>query len=1049
MASQKKRRRKKSGASRAILAFILLGACVAATIIYLTKSTSGAAVEADVEISEVMTSNKGTVPDENGDFPDWVEIHNKSDHAVDIGGYGLGDDIASAAKWTFPAGTSIAANGYLVVFCSGSEEGNLHAPFKLSASDAVVLTTVNGKVIDSIQLKAVASGATLAKDEAGQWAESKPSPGYPNTEEGAATFISTLTAAANESIGVYINEFMASNASTLVGPDGSYCDWIELYNTTGQDIDLSGCGVSDDEAQPLKFVIPDGVTIKGYSTLLIYCTGRTTNSTTELEAPFGLAAYQESVVFSNKSGKILDSYSYNRMETDTSMARVPDGTGDFVVTNQPTPGYANNQSGVMAFQATQNYGKGAIILSEAMNANVKSYADENGQYYDWIEVYNQSGQAVNLAGYALSTNAKNPAKWVFPDVSIGPGEYKVVLASGRNVTDTQKKNLETNFGLSASGCSLFLFSPEAELIDKLQMGAGHADVSYGRTGSQLMYYTTATPGSANTNGASGYAEIPTIELAAGVYTSAQSVSITVPDNCVVRYTLDGSEPTQNSQQYGGPITVGKNTVLRARAFSTLSLYQSDIATASYFVVTGENTPQNHATNLTIVSVVTDPKNLWDPEIGIYVVGSAFAAASGQAATDTVMTAGMNDPNWNLTNFCAQPRSHPDPLGRNWERSAHFDVIDETGAFEYGSDSIVRIFGDYSRNQQQKGLALIARAGYGPNMFHHQFFDNRDYSDYKSVILRASAMDSTYSRIRDILITGLVDDADLGIAVQAYRQVIVYLNGQYWGVYNLREKLTRYFIASYFGLNNPDAIQMLKGNATNEYGIVYDPTSKGLNDYIALINYCKNNDLSNANNYEYVKSLVDVDNFATYCAAEILVGNTDTGNIKFWRSSETDNKWRWILFDFDWAMNRNDDNSDAYSSGYRRDFFSKYLHVEGHGNAKTYSTVLSRGLLQNQEFKQLFLQKCALMFNEVFTTDKILAKVDELQNNIYNEMQFDVTLWSGIGAKSWGQHCDNIRAYAKNYPDYYLKYVQNYFSLSDSEMISLFGRVTTLAATTEG
>lgn len=209
-----------------------------------------------------MTSNKGTVPDETGDFPDWIEVHNTTSQTIDIGGFGLSDDVLAAAKWTFPSGTSLGPDDYLVVFCSGEpERGRLHTPFRLSASDVLSLSTESGTVIEQIQLRAVAAGMTLAKDASGNFVEMAPSPGQPNTAEGQAAFLATLTATEADGIGVYINEFMASNASTVVGPDGTYCDWIELYNTTNQSIDLSGYGISDSTAQPLKYVLPEGTTI--------------------------------------------------------------------------------------------------------------------------------------------------------------------------------------------------------------------------------------------------------------------------------------------------------------------------------------------------------------------------------------------------------------------------------------------------------------------------------------------------------------------------------------------------------------------------------------------------------------------------------------------------------------------------------------------------------------------------------------------------------------------------------------------------------------------
>lgn len=1011
-------------------------------ILYMTKGGGGQSVSNTtlVEISEVMTSNKGSVPDGLGNYPDWVELHSLSDKAQDISGWGLSDDLLSAAKWTFPNGTVIEPHGYLVVYCSGDASlGPMHTPFKLSASDDVILTTVSGTVIDSVKLRAVGSGNTLAKaaDGSGTWQEMQPSPGFPNTPEGISQYLATLTATEAEDIGVYINEFMPSNASTIVGPDGSYCDWIELYSVNSTPTDISGHGISDNKGQPLKYTLPQGTVIEANGTLLIFCTGRKTpEGADQIEAPFGLAAYEESVVFSTPTGRILDSYDYSRAETDISWARIPDGTGEFQLCAQPTPGYPNTQAGLMAHLEDMPYGKGQIVISEALNANYSTLKQPDESYPDWIEIHNRGDTPWPLAGHALSNNAKNPAKWVFPDITLEPGEYLVVLATGRNIRDAQKKNdLHTNFGLSGDGDVVFLFSPEGEILDKLQIGRGHKDISYGRSGTSLLYFEQPTPGSANGSGQPMFAEQPRISLASGCYDGAQSVSIEIPVGCTVTYTTDGSEPQPGSTQYtGGAMSVTKTTVLRVRSFAGGAL-PSDIATASFIINTGANTVQDHKhNNIAVMSLVTDPKNLWDPQTGIYVVGSKVkSVAPDEDESAYTLANGMQADYAIQANFW-----------KDWEKAVHFDLIDETGVSEFSSDGIIRIFGAFSRGKEQKGFSLVARPGYGPTRFNHKFFDNRDAESYKSVILRASAQDSTYSRIRDIVITSLLEDADLGlkpesrIVVQAYRQMVVYINGEYWGVYNLREKITKHFIGEHYGVSNVDGIDILMGNG-NEKCII---NGNGWKDYTEMVKWADSHDLSQQANYDYICSLMDVENFAAYCAAEIVVGNTDTGNIKYWRSAELDNKWRWLYYDFCWAMNRNDDKTDEWTTGYRRDYFTKYFHPDGHGNSKGTSTKLSRALLKNSTFRAMFLEKVAIMLNEVYTPEKIIARVDQCQNYIMEEMAYDVELWK-IRYTDWQKHCDNIREYARNYQDYCLKYVQAYFSLSDNDMMSIFGRKSNL------
>ncbi len=1045
-----KRRRRSSGA-RKLLIVVLLAVSAVALILYLTKG--GGKIENEylgqIQINEVMTSNKGSVPDETGDFPDWIEVYNNTDKSLDISGFGLADELISAAKWTFPEGSVIQPRGYIVVFCSGDPtRGKMHTPFKLSASDDVILSNVSGKVVDSITLKPVTSGYSLGRsaNDAASWTEMLPSPGYPNTQEGAAAYLATLSASAEETNGVYINEFMPSNASTLVGPDGAYCDWMELYNTTGAEVDLSGFGVSDSPTQPLKYTLPQGTKIPANGVLLIYLTGRETpEGADRIEAPFGLAGYAESVVFSTPAGRIIDQYDYSRANTDMSFARNPDGTGEWTTTAQPTPGYTNNNAGLEAFMRTLSYGKGEIVISEVLNANVSYLKQPDGEYYDWIEIHNTTGAPISLAGYALSNNAKNPAKWVFPDVTLDAGEYLTVQASGKNVSDAQKKNnLETNFGLSADGDVVFLFTPDGTLLDKLLVPKGHADVSYGRTDANLLFYAKPTPNTANSGGTMGYATEPKITTPGGTFDSAQSVSVEVPEGCTATYTLDGTVPQENGTRYGGPISIGRTTVLRVRSFKS-GYNGSDTVSQSYIINTGESTVESHKYTLPVISIVTDPKNLWDPDIGIYVAGSDYAEATGEGTDPLQITTAKNDPNWNLLNFWAQPKSHPDPLGRTWERDVHFDYIDQNGTTLYSGDGAIQIQGQFSRFGEQKGLALIARGAYGDSMFNYPFFENRDITSYKSLILRASGQDQGYSRIRDNLITSLFEEGNTGlpaeraVVVQAHKQVVVLLNGKYWGVYDLMEKITEHFVAQRFQLANPKSIDMLFGNG-NQYCVL---AGDGWQDYSDMVEWAGSHDLGDPSNYDYINSLMDTENYATFVAAEIIVGNTDSANIKYWRSAEYDNKWRWIFYDFCWAMNRDDDREDAYTSGYRRDFFSRYFDPEGHGNAKAASTVLIRALLENSTFQQMFLEKVALMINDVYTPEKINAMVDRLQGNIMEEMKYDVDLWDGINYSSWQQHCDHIRAYADHYQEYALKHVQNYFSLSDSEMNNIFGRKTSL------
>lgn len=974
---------------------LVLIIALAAVLIVLLVYFGGKAGQAQpggtgaVALNEVMTSNKGSVPDENGDYYDWVELYNGGSDAADISGFALSDSLLSGAKFVFPDNTVIKAGGYIVVYCCGENRQGLYANFKLSSTDDLIFMDSTGKVLDSITLRSVASGSTLGRDPADsqKWREfTRPSPGYPNTDEGAAAFEETLRG--GEDIGLYINEFMASNETTIMDAFGVFSDWIELYNSNDEEMDLSGFGISDNLAQPRKYTLPKGTKVPAKGYLVIFCSGNDAVQDGEIHAPFSLRAYEEDVVLTAKNGKIIDSYSYSRQESDQSMARVPDGTGEFSQSATPTPGYPNTEQGRADFEAKNVLALGDLYISEMLGANYSFLKAEDGEFYDWIELHNASGQDVNLSGYSLTNNPKNPAKWIFPETTIPAGGYITVLASGNDVRDSQKKNLETNFNISADGDAVYFYDPDGKLLDRMRAGMFHADVSYGRNeDGSVMQYLTPTPGKANEAGKPGFAAKPVFSQQAGAYEGSVTVSIEAPEGSSVYYTLDGSEPDASDTPYSGPIAISKTTIMRARAVKD-GFYNSDIATATYLI----DSPHT----VRVVSLVTEPANLWDSEIGIY--------ARGNNAQDDDLQTGAN-------------------FWKEWERPVHFDIIDENGKYEYDQDAIFRIFGAYSRAKEQKGLAVIARAGYGGSRINYPLFDNREFKDYKSFVLRASGQESTISRIRDVLITGLVGE-HTDLVAQAYEQCVVYLNGEYWGVYNIKEKINKHYLAQHYGIEDPDTIDLLVGN-----GKIVSGSDA---DYKAMLEYAVSHDLSQKEHYDYISSLIDVENLAYYTAMQLYVGNSDTGNIKFWKAPGR--KWQWITYDFCWAMNA----SINGMKGYQWDSFAKYFHEKGHGVANGFSNKLIKALMKNADFKKLFYQACADMANVVFTEENIINRVNELEANIDQEMVRDTELWSGMSHEGWKRSVNRLREFAQNRKAWFAYQFRTYFNESSDTCTKLFG-----------
>ncbi len=972
-----------------------------------SSSAGGESGAVKLRLNEVMTSNKGAVPDANGDFPDWIEIYNPTEKDINISGFGLTDDKLVSAKWVFPGGTTIKANGYVVVYCSGEiESGPMHASFKLSGTDEIVFSNAAGRPIDQLALRSVGKNLSLGRDEAGNWVEqAAPSPGYPNTDAGAQAYRDSIQVTVIDN-GIRINEFMASNATTLPGLNGDYPDWIELYNTTGAPVDISGCGLSDDVNQPMKWLFPAETVIQPKSVLLILCSGREGLIDGELHAPFGLRAYKEDVVFAGANGAVIDSYSYNNQETDISMARIPDGTGEFQICTQPTPGFLNNEDGFAAHMSTQAFPRGDIQLSEVCNNNNSSLvADDTSP--DWIELFNASGTAVNLAGYALSDNSKNPALWVFPDITIEAGTYMTVLATGANVKDTQKKNLETNFGLSAMGDVLFLFSPEGELLDKLQVKNAGPDITYGRINGELRYFDTPTPGAANQNGYAGVTAQPVFTIAPGIYSSAVEVAIEADSGARVCYTLDSSAPTAQSTQYTEPIQVSKNTVIRAVAVR--DGYLTGASNTGTYLFTADGA--NHA--LPVATLVLDPPDLWDSKRGIYAYGEKYDPDLPYG--DALATA----------NFFQGNSIQGEEAQTAWERPASFAIFDEETKQQVFSQNVsTRIAGAFGRGRAQKAFNIIARGEYGSNRLAYAFFDSRPYTEYKSLVLRAGAQDQNRSKIRDELSTGLLEGSDVRFLYQAYKPYVLYLNGEYWGVYFLKEKRSRFFVAQHENITDVDNLDLLKASTRVSHG-----SNK---EWLDLMEYIKSHDLSSAENYAYVEARIDVNSFMDYMICELYTGNSDYANIQYYKLPG--GKWKWVYYDFCWGFS----NVDHPTITNRR------------GQTPAASGLFN-ALLKNPGWRDAFVRRFAEIMNTVFAEDKINALVDELYAYVEPEIKREREKFNGPTFMNVKQHSEvlgsyesfqnniaSIRKFAAQRPAVIKAQLKSELGLSDSYMQEVFG-----------
>ena len=982
-----------------ILISVALMVILAVFLINLREGGLNAPADA-VTFSEIMISNKGSVPDNLGGYPDYIELHNGSSERADISGYGLSDSLLEGAKYVFPAGTVLEPDAYVVVWCSGEAEDGMHAPFKLSAGEEAVLFDASGRPLDTAVLNSVDSGMVLRR-QGEVWTQAKPCPGYPKTEEGMAEYEKSLKE--TEDIGLYINEFMASNATTICDSFGSYSDWIELYNSTDTDMDISGFGISDNLSQPMKYRFPDGSTIAAKGYLVVFCSGNEGMQNGELHAPFGLRSYGEDVVIANRAGRIIDSYSFKNQETDVSMARIPDGAGEFQSNSQSSPGYPNTGAGYSAFDAANRLPLGGVYISE-FGGSTGSVAS------DWVEIYNSTGSAVNLGGYGISNNPKNPAKWVFPDISIEPGEYLLLYATG-SADKAQKKNLKLNFCISSTGEALFFFDPNGKLIDKLSAGRMRSGQSYGRDGSDnRYYYADPTPGAPNGKGYEGITQLPAFSVTPGIYDNAVTVAITAGEGETIRYTTDCTTPNASSEVYSGELSISKNSVIRAAAFRDGYL-SGDVATATYLF---RSDGVNHA--LPVVTLVTDPDNLWNSKTGIYATGDQFDPEA-ELYADTLKSA-----TYYQAKFATEEQ-----VDTIWEKPAAFSLFDDSGRQVFTQNVGIRIAGSFGRGRAQKGFNVIARKEYGKGSMEYPFFQNRPYKEYKAVVLRAGAQDQNRSKIRDELASGLLEGTDINILYQAYRPTVLYLNGEYWGVYFLKEKRNRFFVAQHENTENNVDMDIGKGFKQLTYG--------DNSDWVNLYEYATTHDLSASDAYNYVAERMDVDSFMDYMIAQIYTGNTDTYNFQYYRLKG--GKWKFIFYDFCWGFQSPGHETLAFRMG------------------KTPSDVCSAKLfsamLQNKGWKDSFCRRFAELLNTAFTPERVTGLIDQLYGYVEPEIKrerekFNKDTFMGVKQPStnlgtyegFQSEISKLKDFAQRRPEELKRQLQSNLGLSDSYMKEVFG-----------
>lgn len=661
-----------------------------------------------------------------------------------------------------------------------------------------------------------------------------------------------------------------------------------------------------------------------------------------------------------------------------------------------------------------------MVINEIMTSNGSSVMDDFGDYSDWVELYNNSAEAININQWSLSDNENELNKWQFPDTTIQPNDFILVFCSGK---DTLSTYLHSSFKIDTSDEPIILSDEGENIIDEFLSINLNNNISFGRItdgGDEKKYFYVSSPGSSNNNNF----ELNEVSFShdAGFYNTNFYLSVT-PENPSgqVFYTINGNEPNpdssdtflyeelisiievqnnasiyayipttpeNNSYYFSWQLpaeNIEKHVVIRARVFEGQQPL-CNTSTNTYFV----GSEIDNRFSLPVLSIAVDSISFFCHDTGIYIPGKRHV--------EGVIKSG----NYN-------------ERGIEWERKGTIEYFDESGEQLYEKNLGLRIHGNITRAAPQKGIQFYPRNMYdGDDKMEYPFFEARPFESYRRIISRSIYSAHWESIVRDEIVQDIAKN--LNVYYQQWQPVITFLNGEYWGVQVLREKQNEYYLKQHFDIDS-DSVDII-----DLWGVVEHGDS---NDHSEFIYYTQYNDLSLPENYEVVKTLIDIPAYIDYNITEIFFGNDDWpgNNYTKWKEKGPNHKWRWFLFDFDASMKNVGRNN--------------LLRATGDTIVPTspeWSTWLFKSLLQNEEFSDQFISRFVYLLNNDFSPENTIPYVDMWESLLEDEMEQTIYRWGLLNNMyEWRVKINDIRQFLDLRPCILKTHLETYFEVENLEI----------------
>lgn len=676
-----------------------------------------------------------------------------------------------------------------------------------------------------------------------------------------------------------------------------------------------------------------------------------------------------------------------------------------------------------------------VFINEFSAANLSTITDDFQKHEDWLELYNAGNNEVNIAGYYLSDNPDEPKKWQFPtNVStiIKPQSYLIVWCDGRDSVRKvgAKRNFHTNFKMTQTkktAETLILSDASGKKLDETRVLKTRANQSRGRSedgGSKWVIFTIPSPNNANDGTFySSNAERPAFSVKPGFYSTTQTVTITTKEpNATIYYTIDGTDPTSKSTKYTTPITLNKTTVLKAISVSNqVDIQPSLMEFATYFI--------NEKHGLNVVSI------------------------SGAFELDSL----------------ANGNKDLIPFGS-------FELFDESGDRKAATYGEFNSHGQDSWVNNQRSLDFVSRdeCGYN-NAIKHQIFNGlSDREEFQRIILRAAG-DDNYpggsgtvgggAHMRDAYLQNLVKKGNMHLDVRTGTKAIIYLNGRYWGVYDLRERPNDHDYTEYYYGQGKFDLQYIQtwGTTWAEYG-----DQKAITDWDKLVTYVRKNDMRDSVRFNYVNSQLDMKSLTDYVITNSVSVCSDwlNYNTGWWRGlnpAGEHKRWNYQLWDndatFGYYVNYTgipdtaakkakvcdveilkDSVTIRYEAVIAEDTLEIFGQIFYPGDtispAFEYQTLVDlnshmfilQKMRENPIFNQYYITRYADLIHTVFSKQNMLAYFDEVYQKIKPEMPRHVQRWGG-SMQEWERNVAKMRHYISQRCDFLSSSLKDCYQLS--------------------